>query len=328
MFHRHFFRSLLLSMLVFALESCLGFLPRCNAATVYLKGKSQPVYGTLLKKTSNNLAIRVADSGAAGTKDIVIPLVEIDEVFEPISLPRLEKLDPAQPDAYRLYAEELAEHRKDPEAAAMAIDLFLRSAILDKGPGRDSALRGLVASARNAGERRTFAAAALAVSPTLPLKLLEDSSRSKLTTSGTTEEPTAGGGVPTRERLLLFIQSVRMGRGPGLSPQGQTLLDQFPPHLLPGQLTLEQLAAVAKKATRPTGTTLRELLLIEARLEQEDEVNSHRPQEGNSLGFAAGSWETGALSKHRFQPIPTSLQDLTSSDLLATVFRQGKWTRP
>jgi len=299
-----------------------------RAATIYLKAKAQPIYGTILKRTPSNLTIRTSEGGSGAAKDVVYATSEIAELFEPVVAARLEKLEPSNPAAYREYAEELAEHRKDPEAMAMAIELYLRSAQLEKGDGRNSALRGLVAAARSSSERRRFAAAALSLSPNLPFALLTPSSSGGKLEVATEVASAAGTAAPSRERLLQFMQAVRVGRAPGNSPQGQTILDHFPSYLLTEKLTLEQLATASKKGTRPTGEILRELLLLEARLEQEEGLVPRTPQAGDLLGFSPGSWANTGIQKQRFQPLPTKLQDLTTSDLSATVFRQGKWVRP
>lgn len=297
-----------------------------RAATIYLKSKAQPIYGTILKKTPSNLTIRTSEGGSGATKDVVYATSEIAELFEPVVATRLEKLEPSNPAAYREYAEELAEHRKDPEAMAMAIELYLRSAQLEKGDGRNSALRGLVAAARNSAERRRFAAAALSLSPNLPFALLAAGGNGGKTESA--PDAAAGTAAPSRERLLQFMQAVRVGRAPGNSPQGQTVLEHFPSYLLTEKLTLEQLATASKKGTRPTGDILREVLLLEARLEQEEGLVPRTPQAGDLLGFSPGSWANTGIQKQRFQPLPTKLQDLTTSDLSATIYRQGKWVRP
>ncbi|MFO0883313.1 MAG: hypothetical protein U0894_03865 [Pirellulales bacterium] len=148
-----------------------------------------------------------------------------------------EKLELGNPAAYREYAEELSEHRKDPEAMAMAIELYLRSAQLEKGDGRNSALRGLVAAARSASERRR------------PVSLQYRCRRiafcvAGLSSSGGKAEAAAGGAFSSELRHLResdfcsSCRAVRVGRAPGNSPQGQAILDHFPSYLKPRRSSL------------------------------------------------------------------------------------------
>ena len=88
---------------------------------------------------------------------------------------RLAELDPARPQSYLEYAEELAEKRRDPEARDAAMRLFAIAAARGESKVRHSALLGLIELARSPQEERRFRAAAYLHDPAHDLSLLETS---------------------------------------------------------------------------------------------------------------------------------------------------------
>ena len=106
---------------------------------------------------------------------------------------RLAELVRSNPDAYREYAEELAEKRKDPDAQQTSIRLFQMAAVLDPQRLGRSCLLGMVPLARDAAEQRRFRAMAYLLDPDHDPALLQASEQTAARSSRTRRET---GGVP------------------------------------------------------------------------------------------------------------------------------------
>lgn len=143
-----------------------------DAVIVLLKGQSEPVRGYLVRQDDSAVVLRELQ-GDDQTVERTIPRSEIQDVIISVSAERLAALQRDKPDRYREYAEELAEKRKDPDAEATAIRLFLIAAYLDPEKLGRSCLLGMVSLARNDAEQRRFRAMSYLLDPAHDANLLK-----------------------------------------------------------------------------------------------------------------------------------------------------------
>ena len=85
-----------------------------HAVFVLRKGESEPIIGHLVSENARQVVVRV--ERRESDRNTVVPRAEIEELVYTVDLKRLATLSPAQPTAYREYAEELSEMKADPEA--------------------------------------------------------------------------------------------------------------------------------------------------------------------------------------------------------------------
>ena len=127
-----------------------------EAVVVLPKGSDRPVMGYLVRQDERNVVVRQEQAGGK-SRETVFARSEIEELIVTVSPDRLAELDPARPELYREYAEELAEKQRDPEARDAAIRLYAIAAVRGDEKLRHSALLGLVSLARSPEEERLFA---------------------------------------------------------------------------------------------------------------------------------------------------------------------------
>src|SRR4051812_6023206 len=133
--------------------------PDLGAAVVLPQGAAKPVMGYLIRQDERTVVLREELAGGK-TRDVPFPRGEIDELIVTVLSERLAELDPARPETYLEYAEELAEKRRDPEARDAAIRLYAIAAARGDDRLRHSALLGLIALARSPEEERRVCAPA------------------------------------------------------------------------------------------------------------------------------------------------------------------------
>ena len=135
------------------------------AVIVYFQdAQREPVAGYLVRQDAQTVVLRV-ESGEGKTEEKTFPRVQVIDVLQTVSQERLAALQPANPQAYHDYAEELAEKRRDPEARDTALRLYLIAAYLDRAKLARGALLGMAGLARNGQERRKFRAIADLLDP-------------------------------------------------------------------------------------------------------------------------------------------------------------------
>ncbi len=132
---------------------------------ILLKGQEKPVRGYFVREDDKAVVLRQLQPDGS-TQERSVARSEIEDVIKTVDQARLESLQPARPDSYREYAEELAEKKKDPDAHVTALRLFLIAAYLDPPRLGRSCLLGMVPLARNANEQRRFRAMAYLLDPT------------------------------------------------------------------------------------------------------------------------------------------------------------------
>ncbi|MFW6169667.1 MAG: DnaJ-like cysteine-rich domain-containing protein [Planctomycetota bacterium] len=143
---------------------CLATQPAW-AVLVFLKGEDQPIRGYLVREDEDEIVISQPQADGTTTRQEIISRSDIDDVIRTVSADRLESLRPSEPDAYREYAEELAEKKKDPDARIMSLRLFLIAAHLAPDRLGRSCLLGMVPLARSNSEKRRFRAMAYLLDP-------------------------------------------------------------------------------------------------------------------------------------------------------------------
>ena len=209
------------------------------AVIIYVKEQAQPVRGYFVREDDQAVTLlEVLPDGSTAERSI--PRSQIDDIIRSVSEQRLSELDPNKPDAYREYAEELAEKRKDPDAQQTSIRLFQIAAILDPERLGRSCLLGMVPLARNTDEQRRFRAMAYLLDPAHDTALLQTTAQPSEHTS-TLDEKQA-------EFLLKSLRLLRQGkRKEALSQARRCKLEERLP-LLTDTITYREF----EKACRPT----------------------------------------------------------------------------
>lgn len=211
------------------------------AVIIYVKEQAQPIRGYFVRE--DDQAVTLLELRADGsTTERSIPRSQIEDMIRSVSEQRLSELDPSKPDAYREYAEELAEKRKDPDAQQTSIRLFQIAAVLDPERLGRSCLLGMVPLARTADEQRRFRAMAYLLDPAHDTTLLQTVSQpSASSTPSTLDDKQA-------EFLLKSLRMLRQGkRKEALAHARRCKLEERLP-LLTETISYEEF----EKACRPT----------------------------------------------------------------------------
>src|SRR4051794_1038591 len=112
-----------------AIALALGLCVQTAEAVVVLpKGSDRPVMGYRVGQDERNAGVRQEQPGGK-SRETLFARSDIEELIITVSPDRLAELDPARPEMYREYAEELAEKQRDPEARDAAIRLYAIAAV-------------------------------------------------------------------------------------------------------------------------------------------------------------------------------------------------------
>ena len=170
---------------------------------VFLKGEEKPVRGYLVSQTPQFIEIRALQ---AGGKLVTrrIARSSIDDLLISVLPDRLEKLDPADPDGYRDYAEELAEKWRDPEARETALRLFLIAAYLAPDRLGHSCLLAMIPLADGELQQRRFRAMAYLLDPAHDTSVLQ--------TGHATRRPATSLDPKLAEALIRALRLLRQGK--------------------------------------------------------------------------------------------------------------------
>ena len=280
-----------------------------RAVIVFEKGKDQPTVGYLERQDENLIVIREQLPGGR-TQIRELLRSEIDDILITVSNERLESLSPDKPATYRDYAEELAEKRKDPDARATGLRLYLIAAHLDSAKLGRSSLLGMVGLARTPSETRRFRAMAYLLDPNHDRSLLQGSPNAT--------GPPAIVDDEGREVLLKAIQAFRRGES-----RWRTLADReivkkaF--ERFSDVLSHEEFISVGKE-TPPD--VLRKVLTLELILAGKD--GSERKQHSKEVA----PWSR-IVDREGTVAVPwLSLETITEFDPRECLFRSGNWGRP
>lgn len=300
------------------------------AAVVYKLGSTQPIAGYLVREDDSQVVLRQtrADGGSA---ELTIPKAEIEELIHTVDSARLAALNPSAPQAYREYADELAEKKLDPEARDAALRLYVIAADLagklPERSGSDSnsvaqaslvrrgAMLGLIALARTPEEEARFRAAAYLADPRHDPRLLITAS--PLQSIATGADPLA------RQKLLEAVRHVRRGKG------------EIAARLVTRPEIAAELAAASSivsaedfqricRVTELEDAQLAKLIQLELALLA---ALSPADSETTSVKALASSWSQ-LLGKPQPPLRPLDLAHLTEFDPSHSIFRGGMWIAP
>lgn len=287
------------------LITCLSWNNWASGAVVYLKSGGKPVYGFIEQETGTQILMRSLEGGEL--KDRVIPLSEVEFVLRTVQTERLEKLVPSQPAAYRDYAEELSVKRADPEAREVSIRLFLITANLDDDNLRASALRSLIALARNPEEKRRFQALAFRLG-------VRKSFGNKNLSLGDAQLQ-----ITDRQRLTL-VQLMRAWRL-GSTNRANMLLKREPFDELFAEndfgITYAEFESIIRKS-QVKGSDLGKLLVLELKLTA-PKTASKQKEKKVDWGEMVSSGMTEPITH-------IGLETVTEFNPNECYFRNGKWT--
>ena len=311
--------NLRLSAVCIALVAVISFVPSAWAVVVLRKGSTRPVMGHLLRMDGSSVVVReTLPSGK--TRELTFRRDDISELILTVSPERLAELDPARPQLYREYAEELAEKHRDPEAREAAIRLYHITAWLDRGALRKSAMLGLIALARSPEEERRFRAAAF----------LLEGDRSLLASEAAVDLPGSTAAREPFRELLSALRLLRQGKpADARAIFGRTSSDEAL-DALTRVVTREELMA-ACSAKQLTNDQLHKVLSAELALQRavnEQDSPDRASDAAEELQQNEISWSQ-AYRTHGLSPLPSiDLEHLTEFDPQACLFRNGAWVRP
>ncbi len=328
--------------------------------TVFLKTRSEPLRGFYVGESEETITVGVPQQDGSVIQRHIL-LSQVEDVLHSIDRERLALLKPDQPDAYREYAEELAEKRVDPEARQMAIRLFLIAAYHDQERLGESCLLGMVALARSPEEERRFRAMVYLLDPQHDRRKLVTQPTSATKTGGNDGTP-AESNAGARRYFAKALQYARAGDrrtalGVARKSGVQQEFDRY--RQLISFAEFEKVCLTARKCTVcengkipcPTckgngqgcrqcfgngvfictecdGNYLRPGLpkgLLRQVLATELALLSSTPTQGETAN--AKSWSQTVLTKSTQPVVPLRLETITEFDPRAAVYRDGKWVK-
>jgi len=277
------------------------------AVIIFQKGKNEPIVGYLERQDENLVVIRqVHGDGQTQLREVLRS--EIDDILIAVSDERLESLTPDKPAAYRDYAEELAEKRKDPDARATGLRLYLIAAYLDPEKLGRSSLLGMAGLARTPAEERRFRAMAYLLDPNHDRSLLQG--------------PTGMVAIADAEGNDVLLKAIRAFRRDDRRlamvlagrPVVQKAFERFS-----DVLSHDEFTSVGREIPP---TFLRKLLTLELILAGgETAVGDQSPED-------TAPWSQ-IVQREGTAPVPSlSLVTLTEFDPRECVYRDGKCVRP
>jgi hypothetical protein len=298
------------------LAAVLAFPPASRAVVVLPKKSNQPVMGYLVRQDERTVVIRQPLEGGQ-SREIPFSRSDIDELIITVSPERLAALDPARPETYREYAEELAEKQRDPEARDMARRLYAIAAERGEGNLRTGALLGLVALAQTPEEERKFRAAAFLFAEEHDDGVLIDPRAA----------PPADASALGRADLLAALRLIRQGQGAKAvvlleRPGVQTELAAVADIITPAQL---KVLAAARTLTE------RQLLLLlraELILDGAGAAAAGRSTGAPRVESAGPPWSSATAGGGTAPLPPLRLDEITEFDPADCLYREGKWIKP
>ena len=302
--------------LVAALLSLGLFAEECRAVVVIPKDSDEPVVGYLVRQDRERVVIReVRPDGKS--RERTFRLDEIRDLLVTVSAERLAGLRRDQPQAYRDYAEELADKRQDPEARDTALRLYLIAASLDPPRFARSSLLGMADLARSRDEESKFRALAYLLDPDHDPELLKPSSNAAATVAIADKTGRAG--------LLQALRHLRRGE-----LEAARRVAERPPvkaafAAIEVTLSFDQfIAASSQKQIAPV--MLRKVLACELQLA--DPPPSAAPAKAVAVEPNEHIW-FAAVQRDGTAPVAVlTLERITEFDPRQCVFRDGEWVAP
>lgn len=287
-----------------------------RAAIVLPKGDGPPIAGFLVHEDSTKIVLR--EQLADGTfKDREIMRSQIDEVIITVSAGRLESLRPDDPAGYRDYAEELAEKRKDPEARATAVRLYLIAAHLAPEKLGRSCLMGMAALADDPADVREYRALAYLLDPAHNPELLKR--------SDAPSQPARRVAQANATELVDALRLLRQGKYALAAQKAEAAEPLFEEHA--HSVSYGEFVRTCKAAPSegPSDDLLRRILHVELTLS--DPPIPHEKQETPQDAPPADWLQIVTTGGHA--PVPSlSLETISEIDPRQFVFRGGRWAEP
>ncbi len=136
---------------------CIWYAGVADADMLIVTTQPEPLYGRLVEQDAGGgIVFQVHSSDPTGGRRLEVASNEVVALVVNIETGRLEQLDPANPEGYRDYAEELAAQKADPEARELAIRLYLIVLVSGDDAMQRSALSGLTPLSRDVDELAAF----------------------------------------------------------------------------------------------------------------------------------------------------------------------------
>lgn len=312
----------------------------CHAVIVVEKGKTEPTPGILVGETETTIVLDVrSPDGRVERRSI--PRTAIDEILVAVSRERLEKLRRDQPQAYRDYAEDLAEKRRDPEAHLTALRLFLIAAYLDPDRLGHSSVLGMISLARSPMEAKRLRALAYLLDPAHDRAVLElpapqgrpPRSRSDGPPTGQASAGNKGATAPSTGKsssehasLLEAVRQLRRGKRKDAqqSLQKPGVKESISKHA--DLVSYNDLVLAAASTERDlASTTLAALVELELRIETgaaSRPVGPERGKEHRWSSLVRGQPSTAIPAE---RPPNLSLEGIIEFDPRHCHFRNGRW---
>lgn len=282
-----------------------------EAVTVVLRTDSRPIYGYLVEETPTRVVVRV-ELPDGSSEERVLPREQIQLLYNPVDVRRLEALDPAQPQEYRDFAEELAEKSLDPEARQLSLRLYCLAAHLDPERFGRSAALAMAKLATTESERRRYRIAAY----------LLDGGRDRSLLEGVKVPAVRAGAVDTaRQAAYRVLEALRQGRYREAlqkvrRPEVAGVLDRVGGPIQADDIR-RRCEGRGDTGPPPPDDVAYQILLTERKL-LAGSLDSSPPT----------SWAALSESDLRDVALPLTLEKLLPFDPHAVVFRHGRWQRP
>lgn len=278
------------------------------AILVFERGRDEPTVGYFVSEDAQSMVIEQEDEHGKRHR-VTIRKSNIEDVLRAVSEQRLAALQPEKPAGYRDYAEELAEKKRDPDAHATSMRLFLIAAHLDPENLGRSSLLGMINLARHPREERRLRALAYLMDPNHDRRFLQ---------AGEGSRPAPNLNEEHRQVLLQALQAKRRGDTRMIENLARRPILQEAFEALDDDLTYQQFSQMSQDL-QPA--ELLALVRLELRLTGERQGADPTPS-------PAGTWSQ--LVKHGATE-PTravSFDSLAPFDPEKCVYRDGQWQRP
>jgi len=289
-----------------------------RAAIVLPKGDGPPIAGIIVHEDATKIVLR--ERLADGTfNDRQIMRSQIDEVIVTVSAERLESLRPDDPAGYRDYAEELAEKRKDPEARATAVRLYLIAAHLAPDKLGRSCLMGIAALADDPADVRKYRALAYLLDPAHNRELLEP--------SDVPVPPARSGAHADSGALVEALRLLRQGKYAPAAQKAQAARSLFDRHAQSVSYDEFVRTCEAAPGSGPSDDLLRRILYVELTLSETPASPETRETPPQAAAPSRDWLQIVTAGGHA--PVPSlSLDTIAQIDPRECVFRHGRWAEP
>lgn len=277
----------------------------CWAVIIFEKGRDEPIRGFLVSADEIRVIVNLELPGG-GTRKRILPRASIDQIIETVQPDRLGALDPANPQDYRSYADDLSEKRLDPEARQTALRLYLIAAYLAPAELGRGCLLAMADLANDETDQRKYRAMVYLLDAAHDRRILSVAERSR---------PSLDLEIDQRKLLLDGLYALRKGRrtDAGGFARRQSFRDLLEPFA--DYLTNEQYAAAVSNGVSPE--ILRRIVALEL-------ILAVPPIEVAPIPAKTNAWSAVAVDETVTE---LSLESVGPYDPRLCVYRGGEWVR-